>query len=228
MLQSNVVIWMIVIYGILGLISGYAILYITDKLVQKKCSLKEITEPANILQKKYAKWIICIINGLVWALAGWQTNNILLSIFTVVLFSLALMIIVIDLRIRIIPNELILVMSAVGALFQLTQYGWKALLIAILTMVVLMAFFLITMAVMGKGKVGAGDIKLAGVMGLVLGYPLILTGIIVMAIATLAYCMIGFKMCWLNKNSMIAYGPFMMVGLIATLVTVILNTSFLG
>lgn len=228
MVQNDVVNLMILIFGVLGLLSGYGMLYITEKLIQKKCSLKEITEPANFLQKKQIKWVICIINGIVWALAGWQTEKTSLSVFAVILFSLALMIIIIDIRIRIIPNELVVVMFAAGVLFQLTQYGWKALLIAILTMVVLMAFFLITMAVMGKGKVGAGDIKLAGVMGVVLGYPLILTGIIVMAIATLAYCMIGFKMCRLNKNSMIAYGPFMMLGLIATLVTVILNTPVLG
>ena len=57
-----------------------------------------------------------------------------------------------------------------------------------------------------KEALGGGDIKLAGVIGIILGFKLGLVSIILSSLLALPYA-IGAMM--LNKNSEVPFGPFL-------------------
>jgi leader peptidase (prepilin peptidase)/N-methyltransferase len=77
-----------------------------------------------------------------------------------------------------------------------------------------MALFLIVALVLGFETVGAGDVKLSGAMGFVLGYPLILYGVLAMCGAIVAFCVAGMALCRLTLKSLLPFAPFMMFGLL--------------
>ena len=76
-------------------------------------------------------------------------------------------------------------------------------------------FLLIAMA--KPGGMGAGDVKLAGLIGLVVGYPSVLstlfTGIIVGGIGAAVLLILR----RVRKGGYLPYGPFMVVGVLASL-----------
>jgi len=165
------------------------------------------------------KYALYILHITLWAFIGFKVDNIYLALLISFLLSLALLISRIDLGIHIIPNELVLTMIVIGILLQLVSFDLKSFLIAIGCMIGMGALFLITAAVIGFDKVGAGDVKLAGAIGLVLGYPDILTALIAMSAAMILYCAIGFSAYKLTLRSMLPFAPFMMIGMITGLIS---------
>ena len=217
-----------VIYGLVGIVVGYLMLVWTDKLTEKKCLQKSMTKEGNaFFSTNYTKTTVCIVNAAAWAWAGLQAGNPLDALLFAILFSLAAMIAIIDLRIHIIPNELVISILIIGICFQLIHFGGRSLLIAVACMFGIMIIFLTVAAIVGLDKVGAGDVKLAGAMGLVLGYPHILTAVLVMCVAMLIFIIIGMTTFRLTLKSMFAYGPFMMIGLIVALISIVANISIL-
>ena len=217
-----------ILYGLVGMVAGYLMLVWTDKLIEKKSSQKNIKkEGTEFFSKNYLKITLVMINAAAWAGAGLQGKNPLDALLLVILFSLAVMIAMIDLRIHIIPNELVIAILFIGICFQLIHFGGRSLLIAAACMLGIMIIFLIVAALIGFDKVGAGDVKLAGAMGLVLGYPDILTAVQAMCVAMLIYIFIGLKAYRLTLKSMFAFGPFMMMGLIVALISIVANISIL-
>ncbi|MDD4583788.1 MAG: prepilin peptidase [Eubacteriales bacterium] len=156
-------------------------------------------------------------------MAGFVTEHYYISLILALLFSLALIISIIDLSIHIIPNELVLAMIALGVLFQLLYFDWKSMMIAMACLLVLMGIFAGLAAILGFSKVGAGDVKLAGAMGLVLGYPYILTAVFVMSAVMLLYCVIGIFIGKLTLVSMFPYAPFLMIGMNLGLLSVFIT-----
>jgi leader peptidase (prepilin peptidase)/N-methyltransferase len=214
-----------VIYGILGIFTGCLMLVLIDKITKRKCLEKDIIEKKNLFNKKYIKVILCFLNVVAWTMAGLTAENPIGALLLAIIFSLAVMIAVIDIRIHIIPNKLVLTLMVAGVLFQLIQFGGRSLLIAVACMLGITVIFLIVGAIIGLHKIGAGDVKLAGAMGLVLGYPHILTAVLAMSIVLLAYCFIGVYAYKLTMKSMFAYAPFMMLGLVVGLITIAANIS---
>lgn len=208
--------------GLAGVGLGFFTPDISQKIALHKCkkSDKELAE-----DKRYTsillKLIFCILNASVWALAGIYMENLFAAILLSILFSAAVMITVLDLHIRIIPNELVLVMLAVGIAFQAVQFGFKALAFAALTMLIIMIVFTLLAGITGFGMVGAGDVKLAGAMGLALGYPNIFTALIVMAAALLIYSLGGLLLKKLTLRSTFPLAPFLMSGMVIALLCII-------
>lgn len=168
------------------------------------------------------KIIICLVSAAVWTLAAVGMKNFFWALLISLLFGLSLLTALVDLKINVIPNELIIALSVVGILFQGSYYGFNSLLISIICMVIVVGLFNIVAWAIGFGKVGAGDVKLSGVMGLVLGYPNIIAALTITSIFLLLYCQIGLLTRRLTLRSMLPFAPFMMLGLIVTLVFIIL------
>ncbi len=135
--------------------------------------------------------------------------------------TLGLIIAYIDVKIRIIPNELVLVILIFGIVFQITYFGFNALFGAVISMIVMMVVFTAVAGFVGFGKVGAGDVKLAGVMGLSLGYPLIITAIGIMAVVLLIYILTGMALKKIYLSTMLPFAPFMIIGYISALLTLV-------
>lgn len=129
--------------------------------------------------------------------------------------------ILVDLRIRILPNEGVLLLAAAGGALQGYLRGPGGLLAAVFAMALVMSGFLALGGVMGLWKIGAGDVKLAGVMGLTLGYPQVMHGLAVMALSFFLFCGVGLLLKKITLKSMVAFGPFLICGLLGGLLSLV-------
>lgn len=205
-------------YGISGLLTGWKIPELSQKIMEYK---KGTVELNKTLYSKTAKYAVSLLNGASWALAGLNAENPIIALLMAVQITICAVIAFIDINIRIIPNECVLLVAAAGLLFQLMNYGLKALLPAFVSMIVMMAVFTSVAAFVGFGKVGAGDVKLAGAMGLALGYPLIITGVGIMAAILLAFIGVGMALKKIALASMLPLAPFITAGYAGVLITLL-------
>lgn len=135
--------------------------------------------------------------------------------YYVVCIILLLVISIIDIKKRIIPNSLLLIgILLFGFACYAGLVDWKSGLIGF---GIILAFFA-TFYLLSKGKIGAGDVKLAAICGLLIGFPriailMLITGFAVVFIS--AY----FSMKHKNANKMIPFAPILclstIVGLLA-------------
>jgi leader peptidase (prepilin peptidase) / N-methyltransferase len=75
-------------------------------------------------------------------------------------------------------------------------------------------FFLFLVAVISKGSVGGGDIKLMGVLGLVLGFQGAYLALVVAAISGAVVGTIGLVMRKYTRKTAIPFGPYLALGAI--------------
>ena len=207
---------MFYLYGALGLILGYYIPYFSHKIMEYK--KKDTAGKHNFLNYKSLKLILSIFNGCIWYMSALKTDNPLISLLLGIMVTTGLIIVYIDIYIRIIPNEAVLFMIITGVLFQIVQFGTKSLIYAGISMAAMMVVFTSVAGFVGFGKVGAGDIKLAGAMGISLGYPLIVTAVIAMAAILLIFIGVGLKIKKIYLSSMLPFAPFMISGYIFALI----------
>ena len=209
--------------GLTGALSGLIIPYAAQRLsLYKSAVAKRANAFGNLFFSAYTKIIACLLSAAVWALAAAAMESLFLALLISLLFGLSLLTALVDFKINVIPNELIIALSIVGVLFQCSYYGFDSLLTAILCMVIVAGLFTLIAVALGFSKVGAGDVKLSGVMGLILGYPNIIAALTVMSVSLLIYCQIGLLTRRLTLRSMLPFAPFMMLGLIMTLIFIVL------
>lgn len=144
--------------------------------------------------------MIILFNGAAWCFTAYTAESLFAAVLISVQISLGIIFAYIDIKIRIIPNELILVLClALGITYQTFNYGLEGILGSIICMVFIMIVFTALATFMGLGKVGAGDVKLAGAIGFALGYPSVVTAMGAMAAVLLGYILIGLalrKFAW--------------------------------
>lgn len=210
-----------VLYGFVGVVLGYRIPDLSFSIMKYKKGKDNLENCKEFLYSKWFRLILSILNGVAWLLSSQLTNNLFVGSLVAILVSLGLVITFVDIQIRIIPNELIVAVSVVGIVFQVTSYGLWSLIIALVCMVVMMVIFTSVAAFVGFGKVGAGDVKLAGAMGLALGYPLVVIAIGIMTFVLLVFILIGFALKKIFLSTMLPLAPFMMAGFVFALITVI-------
>ena len=205
-------------YGISGLLIGWKIPELSKKIMEYK---KGTVELNKTLYSNTAKYAISLLNGAAWALAGLNAGNPAIGLLIGLQITICAIITFIDINIRIIPNECVLLIAAAGLLFQLMNFGLKALLPAMISMIAMMTVFTFVASFVGFGKVGAGDVKLAGAMGLALGYPLIMTGIGIMAAVLLAFIGLGMALKKIYLSTMLPLAPFIAAGYAGVLISLL-------
>jgi Flp pilus assembly protein protease CpaA len=201
-----------VIFGIIGFLTCFLLEYLYSSVTKKKCRVHELDIDIGKLDIK-SKIVIYILNTVLWAICGLQTSDIVFALLVASVLSLGILTSMIDLQIHIIPNEFVAAMLIIGVLLQIKYLNLRTFLLAFACMIGMMALFLIVAKVIGMGKVGAGDVKLAGAMGGVLGYPDILTALMAMGIIILVSCFIGFATFKITLKSAIPMAPFLMIGM---------------
>ena len=214
---------MTLILGIAGGALGYMIPYIANSIALYKCRKKKAElVPDERYSAIYLKLGFCALNGSVWGISGYIADYMPAAVLMAFLFTTALLVAIIDLRIRIVPNELLLVMIVTGIAFQAMKFGYTAILVSCVCMAVMVVFFTLVAGMVGFDKVGAGDVKLAGAMGLALGYPNILTALVIMSAVFVVFSLVGLILRKLTLKTMLPFAPFMMIGMIFTLAYLVL------
>jgi leader peptidase (prepilin peptidase)/N-methyltransferase len=207
------------VFGMAGLCIGYKVPDISDRIIRYKRPEMQ-NDRKSFLNSHAMQFIITIITGALWSLLG-NMNNIFVALLIAFQITIGIITAFIDIKIRIIPNELIFIMVILGLLFQIFNFGFKNLIVSAIAMIVMMAVFTAVAGFVGFGKVGAGDVKLAGAMGISLGYPLIIAAITVMAVVLLIFILIGMAMQKIYLSTMLPFAPFMIAGYIAAFVSLL-------
>jgi leader peptidase (prepilin peptidase)/N-methyltransferase len=205
-----------------GTIIGLLLPAISQKIICRKSFQKGIKPGMDTgYLKPYTKLGVCLLNALLWSFTVLRLENIKTAILLSSLFTFAILVTIIDIKIRIIPNELVLLMATAGVAFQALHFGFSSLVVAVASMIGMVGSFTAVAGLVGLCKVGAGDVKLAGAMGLVLGFPNIITALAVMSAAILIYSSVGFITKKLSLQSMVPFAPFMMFGTVFSLIRIL-------
>lgn len=205
----------VILFGLAGASLGILLPGIIESMIQARQSgnAQSVITIGNTGLATLARFLSGILLAGLWIYEGFKFEEILTAGLAALLITAALAVTVIDWRIRRIPNELVLLMLIAGTAFQITYFGLGSLPKALLSMLLMMAVFLVPVFLGGYDKIGAGDVKLAGAMGLVLGQSYIVPAVLVMCGALLVYCVIGLFFRKLTLSSRFAFAPFMMLGM---------------
>jgi len=119
-----------------------------------------------------------------------------------------LLIATLDLRYRIVPN--VLVYPAAGVLFlgRLLHFGVDDVMIALCAGVGSFAFFMLV-ATISPGGLGGGDIKLAALVGLLVGFPGVLWALV---LAILTGGITAIVMLSTGRRGSMPYAPYLCLG----------------
>ena len=156
-----------------------------------------------------------------------STTYHLLSILWISVFSILLLISLIDFRLRIIPDEANLILLALGVLIVFFQpfgdlhgsflkhfallFGWRQNIWMnhLFAFFIAAAFFATLVLLTRRRAMGVGDLKLAAALGFVFGWPDIM---LITVLSFIIGSCIGVGAIVLNKKSMksyLAFGPFL-------------------
>lgn len=120
-------------------------------------------------------------------------------------------VIVSDLRKMIIPNQVLIVSAVFGLIFAVLMPSWSWILGAVIGGSLFLAMYLAM-----PGMMGEGDVKLAAVIGLYLGWPNIIAVILVSILAGAAICMVLVLIRKATMQSKVPFAPFLGIGAVAT------------
>ena len=125
---------------------------------------------------------------------------------------------VVDATARRIPNRIVLPAYPVGGLLltvaAVSDDAWSALVRAALGMAVLGGFYVL-LAVAFAGQMGVGDVKLAGFLGLFLGFlgwPAVATGALLASVLALIGLAGRRALRGGSRRATIAFGPYLCLG----------------
>lgn len=160
-----------------------------------------ISLPAALTQAGLALWGIYV---------GWQAPAPAQVVAALLVTGFLLAICLVDFQTRRIPNLLLLILliwTAVQILW-LRQPTLQASALGLLVGGGL--FFLL--ALLGRGALGAGDVKLAATVGALLGYPLVFAGLVSGALAGGVAALVLLATRRAGRKDTMAYGPYLALG----------------
>lgn len=157
--------------------------------------------------------IIELFTGLGFVVIGYMAGaSTVTLVSSLILFSMSVVILVADLKYFIIPDATLVVMGLVG-LFFLTTLPLQEVKVHVFSAVMAFVGFLLLYLFTKRKGMGFGDVKLAGVLGLLLGFPNI---IIALYTAFLTGAMVGVILMIVGKAKMktkMPFGPFLILGM---------------
>jgi len=133
--------------------------------------------------------------------------------------SSLIVIFVYDLKHYLIPDVVLYMAIVVMALYRLLEFGFSVQILGFLWAVLIALGFFLSIYMVSRGQwMGFGDVKLAILLGLILGFPLILVGIF---LAFLFGAIIGGGFILFGKKglkSQVPFAPFLIIGTVAALI----------
>ncbi|MGJ0848072.1 leader peptidase (prepilin peptidase) / N-methyltransferase [Tissierella praeacuta DSM 18095] len=195
---------MLVLLGAIGFVTGYNISTAVDKMILWKEKQNNKKYILYHVECKLDNWI----NGILVSLGMTLAFNYFVFykfIFTSMMCIIAVFGARIDEKIRIIPNELVLVILVLGIINRLVTGGVKSLGGGFLALTITAGIFFlsafITRLLSGSIGIGAGDIKLAMVLSLMLGFENVYLFLVGIVLFLTLYIITGFsiKTMWIGS-----------------------------
>ena len=201
------------LYGLLGMAVGMLLNLASSRLLQRRARQQDAglvpASPAPLPR------LTAIVAGVgfagLWAMYGPSLQMAIISAY----FSIFLLIFVLDIAHRWVPNALILPTAGLVLIVSVVT-GRPPLTSTLVGGAVGFAWFFL-IAIAYRGALGAGDVKLAGLIGLMTGFPNVIMaltlGILVGGVAAALLLLSGKK----ARRSYIPYAPFLVTGALCTL-----------
>lgn len=205
------------LYAFVGCISGYFVSYLSEAIIKYKFAKKNKKIPCYFGSRE--ECIVCTIAiSILFVLSGYYYSG-LQSVLLCVFCLLAVIGAIIDIRTRIIPNELVLIIFVLGFLFNLLEGGWQVLGLSVVSCLITFAMFLfaarITYYLVKSIGVGAGDIKLASAIAFAVGFERLAVFYLGIVVGLLIYLLIGLRLRLIKIGSTFPMGVQIMAGFIA-------------
>ncbi|WP_414151809.1 prepilin peptidase [Acetobacterium carbinolicum] len=197
--------------------------------LMEKSSVYLIKQRVNILKhpqfsgsvSKTIFW--AIMNAFVWLVFVKLNGLEAKTLEYVMLFSICIILSAVDISIKKIPNELVLMTIFVGGAFVITGQPITSIGMNIFGLVIGFIIFFLP-AMIGKGA-GWGDVKYAAAVGFCLGVYGIISAIMIMTFFLMIYTIYLIIRRKGNLKSKVALGPFMASGFVSVLVINLLNAN---
>ncbi len=173
--------------------------YLTLQGKCRECKTKiSIQYPLIELLNGAAYLGIYLYSGIAWE-----------TIISCIVFSLLLVIFMIDLRHKIIPNGLVIAIFIVSIFRMIMLQTYFDSVIGFFTV----SLFLLLLALLTKGGMGMGDIKLMAASGVLLGWQNNILALMIGAVlgSVIGVSLIIFKV--IKRKQMIPFGPFLTIGI---------------
>ncbi|WP_303867483.1 A24 family peptidase [Acetobacterium wieringae] len=207
---------------ITGAVTGVLMKKTTDYLISQR--VKTLTN--HQLSGSVTKTIFwAILNATIWLVFVKLNGLEPKTLECMLLFSICVILSAVDISIKKIPNELVLMTLFVGGAFIITGQPITSIGINIVGLVIGFIIFFLP-AIIGKGA-GWGDVKYAAAVGFCLGVYGIISAIMIMTFFLMiytAYLIIRRKG---NLKSKVALGPFMASSFVSVLILNLINTNYL-
>lgn len=133
------------------------------------------------------------------------------NILHLAIYSAMLVLFVIDWKHMILPDVLLWIVLAVGVLLGIPLPSALRINHILAGVFSATGFLVLWLVTRGRG-LGFGDVKLVGVLGLLLGYPATIISLYVAFLTGALYGVILMIISHANMKSRIAFGPFLIVG----------------
>lgn len=196
---------MILILFLIGFILGLAYTLIGEKM---PLLLPEVT------RKEDNSWIlnlfIAVINAIILLISYYEYGFSYEMFAAMVLAGLVIIIFVSDFKYMIILDSPLVIAGIIMLILRFSFNGFKDAAFSLLSGLILFIFMLLISFIgkklFKKEALGGGDIKLAAIIGIILNFKLGLVAIIFSSLLALPYA-IGAM--FLNKDSEVPFGPFL-------------------
>jgi len=160
--------------------------------------------------------LVELLTGAVFALAFEQYGLSMEFLTLTTLASLMTVVAFIDKDYRIIPNRLIMFGLITGIMYSAFRQGF-GILPAVLGLAAGFGL-LFLVAVLSRGQMGMGDVKLAAVMGAYLGWQGVLLALFLAFMAGAFYGIFLMAFCGRSRKTAIPFGPFLAVASVAAFI----------
>lgn len=141
---------------------------------------------------------------------GWQASSVAVAVSALVITALLLCLSLVDFQVRRLPNPLVLTLLG-WAVVQSFWLGSPTLVMAAVGMAVAGGIFLL-LAILGRGALGLGDVKLAAAIGALAGYPVALVSLFVGIMAGGVAALFLLLTRRAGRKDTMAYGPYLALG----------------
>lgn len=207
----------VVVLAISGFVIGWFIPNMYRGVIEYKCAQRSRDTP-SFNSSIWHNVLFGIGNMVMYAFTMVLTGDYVLAMSASILVSLAVIITAVDIKIRLIPNELVLVLLLMGVVYRLNLAGISGILTSLAGALIMVLLFGLSGKIAGFNKVGAGDLKLAFAIGIVCASTNIVPTLLVMAVTLAAVSVGGMIIGKLRRTDMIPFAGFMMAGMTAGII----------
>lgn len=206
------------LYAAAGLLIGLLCRPLCLALERRLAAARGRDYPTTCLAEWLAAGVTALCCGILPLLFSAPLQGLLVFCLLIPAVAVAML----DIRLRIIPNDLVLAILLIRLLFGIPALlgvpGFPEFRIGNALLGMTAAFLVFLLPSFTGKQVGAGDLKLAAAMGFCLGWQGALAAIVLMGLLVLAYAAATPRMPFLAAlKTNIPMGPFLSGGMIAVL-----------